>query len=370
MSIVPPPIPTIVFGTPYQRVRSSSPSFSGELNVNDYHYHLTSGVKETAVSYTTDPPNINVNITVTGSNSEYIIHNSNNKEISVGSGYLSWIPIYADIKVEKYGYQMASPYIEFIANNEAINVFKNYKSGTLGQHILDQSNTLLGIDQDMYGSYGIRNQNVWTEDIDLTGIAFWNSRANNVHRGGTLVSPRHILTVSHYRLLTGDKVRWIKQDNTVVERTIVSTSYILEWDRGVCLLDSDVPNDIKFYKVLPANWRNYLSIRSDAYLPTIHANKSRKIFHRHRTLPWQPNVAILAHTLAPDKSQNVISGDSGQPFFHIINGELVLLALNTSPSSGSNISDLISEYNAMMTSLGGGYTLTTIDLSGFNYYGS
>jgi len=51
-----------------------------------------------------------------------------------------------------------------------------------------------------------------------------------------------------------------------------------------------------------------------------------------------------------------------------INGELVLQGAQSTTRSNSNIAGAITEINAAMTALGGGYQLTTVDLSGFTTF--
>jgi hypothetical protein len=222
----------------------------------------------------------------------------------------------------------------------------------------------------MYGSFGIRNQNVWTEDLDLTGIAFWNSRSNNVHRGGTLISPRHIVMAKHYPLVSGDIIRYVTNNNEVVERTVVGTLHQPDgYDITIGKLNSDVPNTVKFFKVMPNNWYDYLSIFDDGKLPILSCNRLRKIFKRYQINSWNNSIDYTIHKEADDTTSGIFSGDSGQPNFYLINGELVLLGCHQSASSYFNLSSFISDINTMMNTLGGGYNLTICDLSGFNYYG-
>jgi len=347
------------------RTRSITSSFYDNTTVKDALINISSdSTTENYLTIKTEPQNLKVNISadypgkVIVDNNIIVPHpNYHNQDNLV------------NIYVEKYGYKKSYE-INIRSQSEDVVTFINYVSGSLGEHIKSQTSQLSGSDQNIYGSYGIRNMNVWTENIDLTGIAFWNSRANNVHRGGVLISPRHILMVKHsnYHLQPGDTVRYITNDNTVVERTVQAISDFSSHDKVIGLLNSDVPNTIKFYKIIPSNWEDYLSIFDNSEVPTIHVNKSRKIFQRYRVQKYSDYYSLV-HKTADINSGEIITGDSGQPFFHIINGELVLLSVNTSSNTSPGVSDVISDINSRMTSLGGGYTLTTVDLSEFNNYG-
>ena len=63
-------------------------------------------------------------------------------------------------------------------------------------------------------------------------------------------------------------------------------------------------------------------------------------------------------------------GCSGHPVFCLVNNELALLGCYFSASAGSSVtrSDVRTAVNAAMTTLGGGYQLTNVDLSGFPTY--
>jgi hypothetical protein len=65
--------------------------------------------------------------------------------------------------------------------------------------------------------------------------------------------------------------------------------------------------------------------------------------------------------------------DSGNPTFALINGEAVLLSVHSTQDGGPFLSGHLPEgnyesINAAMTTLGGGYQLTPIDLSAFPTY--
>jgi len=66
----------------------------------------------------------------------------------------------------------------------------------------------------------------------------------------------------------------------------------------------------------------------------------------------------------------VIGGDSGNPAGLVINDKLVLLTVWTygGGGSGTSVVSFKTQLNSAMTTLGGGYTLTDADLSGFTSF--
>ena len=62
------------------------------------------------------------------------------------------------------------------------------------------------------------------------------------------------------------------------------------------------------------------------------------------------------------------SGDSGQPAFIILDGQLVLVTVLTYGGAGSGcfIPAYLNQINSVMAALGGGYSLTQVDLSAFS----
>lgn len=274
---------------------------------------------------------------------------------------------------------------------QTITKLQSYSSGTLGKHIKDSAAALLAVSQqtNIYSSGTTRNPNVWTGSLDLTGVAYSNTTSGGAQRAGTLISPRHIVMAKHYRINVGATITFVTQDGTVVERTIEArqdigsvVEYPTERDTTIGKLNADVPETIKWYKLMGAasDWQEYLTLYSNSDLPIIAFDQERKVLHRLRQLyPWGfddaqralLNTNCFAHFLANEASENIVSGDSGQPCFHPINGELVLLGFHTGTLFGYLLGAevLKSEIDAAMTSLGGGYTSTDFDLSGFNNYG-
>jgi hypothetical protein len=108
-------------------------------------------------------------------------------------------------------------------------------------------------------------------------------------------------------------------------------------------------------------------------VPAIHTDQTNKIICANLS-----NIsAAFAYSTLPDATnwparnplaKNVVVGDSGSPLFIVINDELVLINCWYYAYSGPFVTNYYSDINAAMTSLGGGYSLTDIDLSSFTSY--
>lgn len=272
-------------------------------------------------------------------------------------------------------------------------VFSNYVNGSLAKNCSDSVDTRL-VNKNPLTSKNIfttqnhstqtyvRNTNCWASDLDLTSISPWNSTGGNT-RAGTLISPRHILFAAHYQINNGATIRFVDNNNNVVSRTMVTKLTHPQYapyypDLTVGVLDSDLPSSISFAKILPQNWTNYLpSLFWLRTIPCLVLDQEEKAlvadleslgnlvsfigFAKFRT---PTNTTRLAF------SENIVVGDSGNPCFLIINDELVIITVWTYGGSGAGTSLLYHKdaINTMMATLGGGYQLTEVDLSGFNYY--
>lgn len=273
--------------------------------------------------------------------------------------------------------------------SSTVDTFVGWVANSLAHHCSQQIDSRLSGEMAVYSSQDtangntfIRNNNCWINNINLTCISPWNSTGRNT-MGGTLISRRHVLFCEHlnFRPQIGSTIKFVTSDNTVVSRTITNRlthpSYVPYYpDICIGLLNEDVPSSISFAKVLPANWRTYLpSLSVYATIPVVRLNQHE----RASVADWRGSFSTgsfslqyPASTLRQQYYENIVSGDSGNPAFVLINGELIVIGTFTSGNAGSGtlISDHINAINTMMTTLDpiSGYQLTTINLSSFNLY--
>jgi hypothetical protein len=270
-------------------------------------------------------------------------------------------------------------------------IFQSLVTGSLAAHVASTIDGLLAgksasnalrifTTQDHANQVYVRNPNVWAHALPhcLTCLSPWNSTGGNT-RAGTLISPRHIIFAAHYQINVGATVRFVAMDGTVVNRTMTAKlthpSYVPYFpDITVGVLDSDVPESIAFARILPADWADYLPSQNtfnDGRLPTLTLDQEEKAL----VTDWYREAAMTSFITPSDPQrlafyESKIGGDSGNPAILPVNGLPVILTVWTygGAGSGSSIREQKTAINTMMTTLGGGYQLTEIDLSGFTNF--
>lgn len=226
----------------------------------------------------------------------------------------------------------------------------------------------------------VRNINCWAVGFDLTCISPWNSDLAH-KKAGVLVAPDIVLFAAHYPISNGSTIRFITQDNQVITKTIIGTkthpSYKPYYpDIQVALLDSDAPETIKFCKVFPENWKNYGAVCQMEYtprgtVPTLTTDQEEKaLVTDASSLSTLVNLSVPVDSKRLEFYESKITGDSGNPCFIILDGELVLLTMLTYGGAGSGtfITLEIDTINQIISDLGSSYSLTTFDLSIYNSY--
>jgi peptidoglycan hydrolase-like protein with peptidoglycan-binding domain len=216
--------------------------------------------------------------------------------------------------------------------------------------------------------------------LDWTGVSAWNSDFNGNAAGyykvGTLVSPRHIVFANHFRIENGSSIIFIDKNGVIVSKKVAAYKTITGTDIAIALLDSDVPSTISFYPVLTkSQWETYLkdgSTDASLNLPFILFDKEDNVLVHvtNKNKLFDPAATAVNHDKPAagkrlEFSEDVISGDSGNPGFVLVGGQPVLIFTNFDVKSSPALSYYFDQINAAMTSLGGGYQLSTLDLSGF-----
>jgi hypothetical protein len=213
----------------------------------------------------------------------------------------------------------------------------------------------------------------------MTCISPWNSTGLNT-RAGTLITPRHIVFASHYEISEGATIRFITDDNQVVNRTMLKKIRRDNFpsDITVGVLNEDVPSSISFCKVLPSNFSDYLptGISLIGALGLDQQERATVIDMR----AFATDLITFDYPVNTNKSVlyfGKFSGDSGNPAFLIINNELILLTVWTYGNAGAGtflslyidlINQMIADVDVLASNGGTGYTLSTADLSGFTNY--
>lgn len=230
-----------------------------------------------------------------------------------------------------------------------------------------------------------RNTGCWANGWDLSSISPYNS--SGVHtKAGTAITPRHVLIAAHYRIPNGSKIRFVGMDNVVHERTVLANKNHPDYspyypDLNLLVLDSDLPASITPAKLAPSNLGDYLSNVGDGH-PALTLDKEEKaLIHDLRYLFTYGRHSIqYKYPVDPTRNsftEEIIGGDSGNPSFLIVDGELVLLTVWTSgygSESGTFVGAFIDDINQLIvdvdTTAGDltGYTVTVKDLSTYPTY--
>ena len=154
-------------------------------------------------------------------------------------------------------------------------------------------------------------------------------------------------------------------------------------DLTVYTLDTPLPASITPCKLLPANYASYLSYLEQGRPPALVLDQEEKALVTELRA-----LGNSAEFVKPGLHQNrlafyedLITGDSGNPAFLIINDTLVLLTTITygGPGSGTFVTPQISALNAMIVAADAdatargypantGLQVQTVDLSGFSTF--
>lgn len=214
------------------------------------------------------------------------------------------------------------------------------------------------------GTSYTRSALFWLRDFDWTGVSPWNSTGGR-ERGGTAISPRHIAFANHFPIANGATVHFVTASNAVVSRTLVNQTRIGTTDIQIGVLNSDLPSTIKFYKVLPSYLLDSLN---NVFKVAFAWDKDQNVEARLQSVGGMLTT-IASGRLAPF-SGGVVVGDSGQPAFWILKGEPIYLGSYSSIIGVDPVVLHTSAINTAMTSLGGGYSTTTYDISAnYPFYG-
>lgn len=234
------------------------------------------------------------------------------------------------------------------------------------------------------------NPNSWTKKgtttLDFTGVAGYNLYSSGTalapNRLGTLISPRHFLAANHYTPNPGEVLGFIDASGNRIERTVMGIQNITGTDIEVGVLDSDLPDSVTYYPIVasttlesmlqPLIDTNYFGFGTNysTDVPIVIFDQEGKALISRLTGLNDAGIIHTYYTSGPyaSFSEDVISGDSGNPGFLIVDNQPILLFDHHSNLSGPNYGSYISQINAAMTNLGGGYQVTQYDPSCFTQW--
>ena len=231
----------------------------------------------------------------------------------------------------------------------------------------------------------VRNPNCWINGV--TNISCFSpaqlSGSNWYQRAGTLITKKHVIFAKHYypSLLPngGTPIIFVDANNNAIKRNIIQYSLGTN-DIAIGLLDNEVSSNIKVAKVLPPNYKDYIQVSSingsELFgLLAVALDQEEKALIKSTTTIDDPayNTFINFDNMSgpngninpyPEWTETIVSGDSGNPIFYIIDNELVIVTTWFSPTAGFFFPFSYNEMNSIIESLSPsqGYSLTPIDL--------
>jgi hypothetical protein len=363
--------------------RPISPSSSGSIidkDTNIYRVSSSSGIRD--FIFESSSKKI---ISIKNYSNNVLVNNLQCSGISVGNDIL-------ELSFDDGSNQYVNINIQYspIGSTSNQDTFLSFVNNSLSSHITDQVDLKIsGISPTSSQQvYSIQNHanNIYTrnssfvfKNVDFTCISPWNSYGI-ANRAGVLISPRHVMFAAHYPIASGSTIRFVTNNNVSITRTITgiithpnynSTSKFNDIQVG--LLDSDLPNTILFTKILPIDFGKYLpNIKRGIEIPVIIVDQSEyvSVTNLYQLSSIAKCIGQELTSIRRPFFRELYTGDSGSPAFLLINNELVLIFVTTWGIGGSGSFTSLEKdaINQMMSQLGGGYQLTTIDLSSFLSY--
>jgi hypothetical protein len=263
-------------------------------------------------------------------------------------------------------------------------LFRTFADGVDSRIAVEGAEASIFSTRDHTNGVYVRNANCWANDVDMSGLGFcWKWPTSQAVINMALITPQDVIGAAHYTVnANGQQVRFVTPDNELVTATLSSyTTYGLGFggtDIMVGHLDRRVDVDgITPVKLFPADMSDYYSHKLER-APSLVLNKylSALVYERMEYDGYSPEYYIPTDADRLSFYQQLLTGDSGSAIGHIINDEFVL-ATHISTAGGlppgqyirgPNYCDYLDLIAAMLDSLGGGYQLTEVDLSGFTSY--
>lgn len=210
-----------------------------------------------------------------------------------------------------------------------------------------------------------RSTTCWAKNIDTSPISPWNNgggypapeHAGGFGGTGTLISPRHIVYCNHFQIKVGKKLIFVDMNNNCYIRTISNSLQVGATDIRIGLLDSDLPSSVSFCKV--ASFDLTTITDTNNRVAALYLDQERKaLVGDYFNSDSAGSLNISTNSQRANFYELPIGGDSACPINFVYNNKIILLFLFTSTFGGESIPYNIAAINSVMTTLGGGYTLS------------
>jgi hypothetical protein len=180
-------------------------------------------------------------------------------------------------------------------------------------------------------SQGSQWKNNWLAKLDFTGVG-WDAPQD-----GALITTRHVVFADHYAR-TG-RIVFHQKDGTPIFRNIVSVDHVRAYPNGdVALgkLDVPVPDGVKVYPILDLSRLKDRALVRET--PLLVAEQHRRMLVRKYSKGESAFPTALSLDLEPSLpsffSAPFVPGDSSNPAFFMLGGELFLAMTLTSAGNG------------------------------------
>lgn len=209
----------------------------------------------------------------------------------------------------------------------------------------------------IFKQYNARGKSVmnstWTRKFDASGISF------NDKKTCTLITPQHVVMAAHYKRPVPSSVVFHDRQGNHVERVLVASKNVFG-DCAIGLLNEPVPRGYKIYPLL--NPQPDLGDRLKGEFVLITDQNKRVFVHEVRGVSKRANgYASIGFRYDAKKQigygKILVSGDSGNPSFVMVNGEPVLIETHHQGGAGAGPfygdQDLQNKLRSAILSIGG-----------------
>lgn len=413
-------------GTPNLTQRAISPGVIGSGVFHDIIYKLTNGSFVNDVSLSVAYDSLPSNFPITFSN------NNGNLTPPIGLN-LPWIFQHsgATTLIATTSNQSASVNVIVISGSGA-NLYtpSGYRPNSMSFNntsFIDNqlSGKTSGSSQNLFTSYSlssgnvsgntfVRNTGVWCgTGLDLTFNATYENKSDTFNQPKfrvNLISPRHYICAWHETLPSGTLVNFVDNNNNVYTRTVINSMSATPNvgdidDISIGIFDSDLPASITPVSFLPSGYSGYLGLsyytgtqgnpgpsatgastsvgNTILNIPVLSINQSLQltVFELYSIFNTNGYTFFGSSVLSTAQRnlfyKDIITGDSSNPAFFVINGKAVILATaHFAPWSSVFLANYLPQIQAAMDTLwtqvgfagNNPYNLIQIDLSSFTQY--
>lgn len=347
---------------------SSTPATVDDIDFND----VTSAIIKSEAQ---------LNVTgLTGGNFDHVSYESLNTGIGtvdsqgrvtrVGNGTLGvlvktpWLTRRVDIPIGQAGGQTQRVFHQFTSGSVIRDSVDTLLAAVSGK---SPSGTTRPIYTDI--NHTVKNASCWAAAYDFSGVSV-NNTTGGIYRAGTVIHNRFVVFARHYPITNGSTLTFCDSGGTLVTRTLTSQTNISTSDITIGLLNSALPGTVKVYPVLPANYFDYMPGYTQG-VPCVALDQEKKaliVEMREISGGTQMSVVSSRNTNLAPWYELPIAGDSGNPVFALLGGQLVLLTCWWHAFGGPFYTGFHDSICDEMDLLLDGASLTEVDLSSYDTY--